>query len=91
MKNGTDDGVRADKGVLACLRQRGDGTSDLILDDVRADQESNPVSWTFEWFYTRKNLGDERLDSLSLTADQYREIGENLILRLLALNGRIAP
>ena len=89
MKGRTDVSVRAGKGVVACLRQRDDGTSDLVFDDVRADQISNPVSWKFEWFYTHKNFRDEQLDSLSLTADQYREIGENLVLRLLALNQRI--
>lgn len=89
LDNWADDGTRAAKGVVACLRGRDDGTSDLVFNDVRADHPENPVNWESYRFYTLKNLSDDQLDSLSLTADQYRELGESLVIRLLALNGRI--
>lgn len=84
-----DDAIRSQKGVVACLRNMGNGTSKLILDDVSSDSLINPIAWTFESFYTWRDYNDADLGELTLSERDYQMIGENLVLRLLALNGRL--
>ena len=84
-----DDNIRSKRAVVTCLRDLGNGSSKLIFDDVVSESASNPVMWSFESFYTWREYPSENLDEIKLTAQQYQEIGENLVARLLALNGRI--
>ena len=84
-----DDNIRSERAVVTCLRDLGDGLSKLIFDDVVSESGSNPVNWSFESFYTLREYPSESLDEMKLTAQQYQEIGENLVARLLALNGRV--
>ena len=84
-----DDTIRSQKGVVACLRNMGNGTSKLILDDVSGDSVTNPIAWSFESFYTWRDYNDEDLDEMTLSESEYQMIGENLIARLLALNERV--
>ena len=83
----TDDGVRPEAGVVVTLVDVGDGTSRLIMDDVRRDPDKS--SWTQERFFTHRRWNSKSLDELTLSPDEYRQIGENLVLRLLVLSNRI--
>lgn len=85
----TDDTIRSRKGVVACLRDDRDGTSKLIFDDVDADSTTNPIQWSFASFYTWRNYPDGALNQMKLSPQEYQAIGENLIARLLARNGRL--
>jgi hypothetical protein len=84
-----DDTIRSQKGVVACLRAMGNGTTKLILDDVSSDSLANPIAWSFDCFYTWSDYSDTDLDQVTLSDREYQVIGENLVARLLALNGRL--
>jgi hypothetical protein len=84
-----DDRIRSKNGVVICLRDMGDGTSRLFLDDVRADGERNPLNWGYEYFYTfTPALPNTELEAMDLPTDQFQQIGEAIVARLLALNGQ---
>jgi hypothetical protein len=83
-----DDAVRPENGVVVCLRTTEKGKSKLIFDDVKGESSVNPVAWSFSSFYTWREYSDEDLDQMKLSSREYQMIGENLIARLLALNGR---
>ena len=70
------------------LLDEGDGRSRLVMDDVRSEGAANPMTWEFHAFFTQKTLDNKCLDSMTLTDDEYRDIGIAVIARLLAVNGR---
>ena len=76
-------------GVVVTLLDLGDGTSRLIMDDVSSDDLRRDTSWKHEWFFTRMKFSSKDADEMSLPAEDYRAIGESIMARLLALNGRI--
>jgi hypothetical protein len=84
-----DDTIRSSEGVVACLRDNGDGTSKLVFDDVDANSTTNPIQWSFSRFYTWREYSDSDLDFMKLSPQEYQAIGENLVARLLARNGRL--
>ena len=85
----SDDGKRPTLGVVVSLLDLGDGTSRVILDDVRSVQPRRETSWQFDLFYTHKRLDSHQLDAMSLSATEYQGLGEAVLARLLALNGRV--
>jgi hypothetical protein len=85
----TDDGKRPALGVVVSLLDLGDGTCRVILDDVRSDSPQRETSWHFDLFYTHKRLDSRQLDAMILPEDEYRGLGEAVLARLLALNGRV--
>lgn len=83
-----DDKIRSKKGLVVSLRDMGNGTSRLFFDDVRTDQDKNPASWSFDYFYTfTPELDNQSVESMSLSTDQFEQIGVAVVARLLALNG----
>jgi len=85
-----DDNIRNELGVAVCLRDMGNGASRLFFDDVSADKTENPISWKFDCFYTfTPELENNTLDEMQLTNQQFQQIGEAVVARLLALNGRV--
>ena len=84
-----DDGTRPRLGVVVTLLDLGDGTSRLIMDDVSSDYLRRETSWKHEWFFTRMKFSSKDMDEMSLSAEDYRAIGESIMARLLALNGRM--
>ena len=83
-----DDKIRASKGVVACLRDMGNGTSRLFFDDVVADKESNPINWSHDYFFTfTPELANSELEAMSLSSERLEQIGVAVVSRLLALNG----
>ena len=84
-----DDTIRSPKGVVACLRDDGDGISKLIFDDVDGDSTTNPIQWSFSSFYTWRDYPDGDLNQMKLSPQEYQTIGETLVARLLARNRRV--
>jgi hypothetical protein len=84
-----DDETRPDRGVVVSLLNRGDGLSWLIMDDVRSQHPVRATAWNFDAFYTHKSHDNGGLDQMTLSDDEYRDIGIALVARLLALNGRV--
>jgi hypothetical protein len=84
----TDDGKRSTVGVVVSLLELDDGTSRIILDDVRSDTPQRKTSWEFDRFYTHKRLDSRQLQDMSLPEEEYRGLGISLLTRLLALKGR---
>ena len=85
--------IRSRRGVVVWLRDLGDGSSKLIFDDVVGESEgvhiNNPVDWSFERTSSWSIFPNEKFEEMQLSAQQYQEIGESLVARLVALNGRV--
>lgn len=86
-----DGGVRPKFGVVVSLLELEDGSSRIIIDDVRSSEPQRKTSWAFDCFVTHKRLDSKALDTMALPRDDYQGLGEMVIARLLALNGRVAP
>lgn len=84
-----DDGRRPRRGVVVTLLDTEDGTSRIIFDDVSADSDSRERSWKYDTFHTHKRLSSAAIDDMALPAIEYQGLGEALLARLLALNGRV--
>ena len=83
-----DDTIRPTVGVVVSLHDLGNGTSNLIFDDVSTKSTNNPLTWTFDHFFTSRDFKNDALDQMNLTGLEYQTIGQNVVARLLALNGR---
>ena len=81
--------ARAKEGLIACLRDLGNGYSRLIFDDVVADFEGKPTSWSYKAHYTWNAYENNKLDDMALSDDEYKDIGIAVVARLLAINGRV--
>jgi hypothetical protein len=81
-----DDGVRAFSGVVASLRSTPDDRLCLVLDDVRQQPAADARSWTHESFFTISEYSRSELENLGLSKEQFAQIGENIVIRLLALS-----
>lgn len=77
------------KGVTAYLDGNEDGTLKLLLDDVEATSGGNAPDWKHIVPFTSRTYDAKSVKELSLSKDQFAEIGETLVIRLLALGGRI--
>jgi hypothetical protein len=85
-----DDNRRSEFGLSICLRDMEDGTSRLFIDDVKADKDENPINWKYNSFFSfTPGFDNETLDNMSLTDEQFQNIGTAVVARLLALNGRV--
>jgi len=73
-------------GVVAYVVENDTGRAILTMDDVSSNRQP-PTIWSQELFYTSNSYDSEAMKNLKLTKEQYAEIGENIILRLLAVNG----
>lgn len=66
-----------------CLAQRwgGHGTESLL--------SRMAVEAVGEQFFTHRDLSSNSLNEVTLSPDEYKQIGENVLMRILALGGRI--
>ena len=85
-----DDGERPRVGVIVTLRDLGGGKSRITLDDVKADSSRRETRWTFDVFYTHKDLDTAAVDSMQLPSGEYEGLGTAIMVRLLALSGRVS-
>lgn len=76
------------KGVAAYIEKDG-GEIRLIFDDMEAESVAAPTVWRKAALFTFSAYPEAELENMALSKEQYAEIGENLILRLLALNRRL--
>src|SRR5262245_29867408 len=67
-----DDTIRSPKGVVACLRDNGNGTSSLIFDDVDGNSINNPIEWSFSCFYTWHEYDNSVLEQMKLSDLEYQ-------------------
>ena len=84
-----DAGVRSATGVVACLTPIADGKTRLVFDDVKSDRQSRPTAWTPTALFTWREFDFAQLQDLKLSESELARIGENLLIRLLALQGSI--
>ncbi len=84
-----DHGTRAAFAVVVTLVDRGDGTSMIVLDDVKSERPIRETTWNFDAFYTHKRVDSKLLDDMALPTDEFEGLGVSVISRLLALNGRV--
>ena len=90
ISNTADDGVRAGKGVVVSLRDLGIGNVRLNFDDVAAVGRGAERVWQHQDFFTSSDYPDSLLRDMTLSDDQYRDIGIVLVARLLVLNERFS-
>lgn len=85
-----DDGERPPVGVIVTLRDLGGGRSRVTLDDVKSNSTRRETRWTFDVFYTHKDLDTAAVDSMQLPSGEYERLGAAIVARLLALSGRVS-
>ena len=81
----TDDGVRGSLGVVASLLETSEGHLCLVMDDVRHQLAADASYWNHNSFFTAKEYVRKDLENLNLSAEDFAQIGENIVIRLLAL------
>lgn len=90
MANEADSRHRAKEGIVICLRDLGDGNSRLIFDDVVADDPTaRERIWRHKVFFTHSAYPNDHLDNMELSDQQFQQIGEAVVARLLAINKRV--
>jgi len=72
-------------GVTAYLKQENDQNLKLVLNDVVSTSNGDSPDWQHSVLFTSNDYDKKALRELSLTKEQFAEIGENLIMRLVAL------
>ena len=77
------------KGVTAYIKQENSEDIRLVFNDVDSTSDSDNPDWKHSVLFAYNNYDKKALKEMTLSKDQYAEIGENLILRLLALNDLI--
>ena len=78
-------------GVVATLQQISQGRFRLILDDVKSVSTLDATTWRREGLFTSRDFEISSKRDLDLTKEQLAEIGENLLIRLMASRGSVLP
>lgn len=79
---------RSTEGIVLSIHRAADGRIRLVIDDVIADSDQWPQTWTSHRFFTRNDYDAARFLSSDLTEEQLAEIGANVVARLSALSKR---
>ena len=77
------------KGVTAFLEKEGNESMKLVFHDVEATSPTAHPDWKHMVNFTSNVYDKKKLQNLELTKEQYAQIGENIVIRLLALEGLI--
>jgi hypothetical protein len=80
-----DTSVRPRFGVVVGLVELDDGTTRIVIDDVRSEFQCRDTKWTFDCFYTHKQLDTKALSDMSLPDSEYEGLGTAILARLVAL------
>lgn len=75
-------------GLAVSLSKEENGCSRLIIDDIYRQLGMDTTGWAHGNLFTQIELKSSALESLSLDKDKLAQIGENILIRLLALNER---
>ena len=81
----SDDGRREGPGVVASLLQTSEGHMCLVLDDVQYQLGSGASLWKAKQFFTAREYSEADIVDGSLSMQELALIGENLLIRLVAL------
>lgn len=73
-------------GLVSYLECVNSDTLRLVFEDVSRQNKSED-SWDNAVLFTHNDYSIENLKSLNLSNEEFAIIGQNLIVRLLALNG----
>ena len=82
-------GDHAMKGVTAFIKEDERGNFRLVLNDVKASSSTETPDWTHSVIFTENTYNSNKMKSLELTKEQFAEIGENIIIRLMAQSGNL--
>ncbi len=80
-----DDGHREGPGVVASLLETSEGRLCHVLDDVQYRPGEDTSSWNADQFFTAREYSKADLAEGSLSTEEFAQIGENIVMRLLAL------
>ena len=61
----------------------------MTLDDVKSGSDSRQTQWSFDVFFTHKDLDTTAVDAMQLPSNEYEGLGAAIMARLLALTGRV--
>src|SRR5262245_8012992 len=73
----------AETGVVATLTPGTDNRIRLTLDDVSTELMLDAVTWKHVRLFTYREYDSAALQDLRLSREQFAEIGENILIRLL--------
>lgn len=76
------------RSVVAYLQDLDSGEVRLVLDDVSSQSDSLDV-WSRDRVFTHSDYSRADLAGLKLSKEQFAQIGENLVIRLLALRDEL--
>lgn len=74
------------KGVSIHIKTNKKNEIRLIINDIASTSTSDTPDWKYNALFTNNDYDAKAFKEMSLSTEQYAEIGENIILRLLALN-----
>ncbi|XXF77741.1 hypothetical protein P2318_32535 [Myxococcaceae bacterium GXIMD 01537] len=83
----TDTGERGRAGVVASLVENPDGSLRLLFDDLDRLPDTEPPVWRTQVLFTFKDYDKERVLGGKFSKEELAEIGENVLIRLVALSG----
>lgn len=72
------------KGVVTYFEEIDERVLRLVMNDVSSSSESENI-WAREMLFTHNDYDASSLADLSLSQAQFAEIGENLVMRLMAI------
>ena len=72
------------KGVVTYLEEIDERVLRLVMDDVSSSSETENI-WAREMLFTHNDYDASSIADLSLSQEQFAEIGENLVMRLMAI------
>ena len=78
-------------GVVATIHKVAEGCFRLTLDDVKSVMTLDATTWQREGLFTFRDFAVSSLHELQLTQQQFAEIGENLLIRLMTNRGSLLP
>jgi hypothetical protein len=81
-----DNEVRDDRGIVVSVVDRGDGRARIVMDDVAIVGDASARTWQHQVLFTANDYDLAALRDLTLTDEQLRDIGFNVVARLLALS-----
>lgn len=84
-----DDGVRAKTGIVVSLAEQHDGSLRLVVDDVDKVPSTEPPVWRTRSLFTFTDFEKTRLVNIQLSQKELAMIGENVLIRALALGGYV--
>ena len=81
--------MRGEVGVLVSLGKDSGQTTRLVFDDVSRQSVADATTWDHRALFTVADYSTEQFEQLALSKDDFARIGENVVIRLLALTGRL--